>query len=211
EPPDCSGGGGGDVAGDVSGNGMRQSRQLTRRAAFAHRHIFIDPTPDAPASFAERERLFKLPRSSWADYNAKLISAGGGIFERKAKSIKLTPEIKSLFGIEASAITPADLIRTLLRAKIDLLWLGGIGTYVKASSETSADVGDRANDALRVDGKELNCKVVGEGANLGVTQRGRIEYSRAGQDGKGGRINTDAIDNSAGVSTSDHEVNIKIL
>ncbi len=201
----------GDMSGDVFGNGMLQSRHIKMLAAFDHRHIFIDPAPDPLASFAERERLYHLPRSSWADYNSKLISTGGGLFDRKAKSIKLSPEIKSLFGIEASAMTPADLIRALLRAKVDLLWLGGIGTYVKASSESSADVGDRANDALRVDGRELMCKVVGEGANLGVTQRGRVEYARVGQEGKGGRIDTDAIDNSAGVSTSDHEVNIKIL
>jgi glutamate dehydrogenase len=201
----------GDMSGDVFGNGMLQSRHIKMLAAFDHRHIFIDPSPDPQASFAERERLFHLPRSSWADYNAKLISTGGGIFERKAKSIKLTAEIKALFGIEASAATPADLIRTLLRARVDLLWLGGIGTYVKAAGESNADAGDRANDALRVDGRELMCKVLGEGANLGITQRGRIEYSRSGQEGKGGRINTDAIDNSAGVSTSDHEVNIKIL
>jgi glutamate dehydrogenase len=201
----------GDMSGDVFGNGMLQSRHTKMLAAFDHRHIFIDPAPDPQASFAERERLFHLARSSWADYNAKLISTGGGVFERKAKSIKLTAEIKALFGIEASAITPADLIRTLLRARVDLLWLGGIGTYVKAAGESNADAGDRANDALRVDGRELMCKVVGEGANLGVTQRGRVEYSRLAQEGKGGRINTDAIDNSAGVSTSDHEVNIKIL
>jgi glutamate dehydrogenase len=196
----------GDMAGDVFGNGMLLSPHIRLVAAFNHQHIFLDPSPDAAAGLAERRRLFALPRSSWADYDRSLISAGGGIFERSLKSIPLTQEVRSLLAIDASSATPADLIRAMLRAPVDLLWFGGIGTYVKASRESHAEVGDRANDALRVDGKEIAAKVVGEGANLGVTQRGRIEYAL-----KGGRINTDAIDNSAGVDTSDHEVNLKIL
>jgi glutamate dehydrogenase len=196
----------GDMSGDVFGNGMLRSRKTKLLVAFDHRHIFIDPSPDPEKAFVERERLFKLPRSSWADYDKKLISKGGGVFERSLKSIKLTAEMKTLLGVEADNLTPAELIKAALKAPFDLLWLGGIGTYVKASDETNAEVGDRANDALRVDGAELRVRVVGEGANLGVTQRGRIEYAQ-----KGGHINTDAIDNSAGVDTSDHEVNIKIL
>jgi glutamate dehydrogenase len=196
----------GDMSGDVFGNGMLRSRKSKLLVAFDHRHIFVDPTPDPEKSFAERERLFKLPRSSWADYDKSLISKGGGVFERSLKSIKLTAEIKTLLGVAADTLTPAELIKAALKAPVDLLWLGGIGTYVKASDETNAEVGDRANDALRVDGRELRARVVGEGANLGVTQRGRIEYAQGG-----GRINTDAIDNSAGVDTSDHEVNIKVL
>ncbi|HEX2115683.1 MAG TPA: NAD-glutamate dehydrogenase, partial [Alphaproteobacteria bacterium] len=196
----------GDMSGDVFGNGMLRSRKTKLLVAFDHRHVFVDPSPDPEKSFAERERLFKLPRSSWADYDAKLISKGGGVFERTLKSIKLTAEMKALLGVDAENLTPAELVKAALKAPVDLLWLGGIGTYVKASDETHAEVGDRANDALRVDGTELRARVVGEGANLGVTQRGRIEYAQAG-----GRINTDAIDNSAGVDTSDHEVNIKIL
>jgi glutamate dehydrogenase len=185
----------GDMSGDVFGNGMLLSR-----------HIFLDPNPDPEASFRERERLFNLPRSSWADYNRNLMSNGGGIYARSAKSVSLTPEVKKVLNIEADALTPADLIRALLIAPVDLLYNGGIGTYVKATHQTHADVGDRANDAIRVNGAELRCKVVGEGGNLGLTQLGRIEYAL-----NGGKINTDAIDNSAGVDCSDHEVNIKIL
>ena len=198
----------GDMSGDVFGNGMLLSRHIHLLAAFDHRHIFIDPSPDAAASFAERERLFALPRSSWADYDASKISAGGGIFTRSAKSIPLSPEACSALGIDAGAtrMTPAELMHAILRAPADLFYNGGIGTYVKASTETHAQCGDRANDAIRVDGSELRSKVVAEGGNLGCTQLGRIEYALTG-----GLINTDAIDNSAGVDCSDHEVNIKIL
>ncbi|MEE2760434.1 MAG: NAD-glutamate dehydrogenase domain-containing protein, partial [Pseudomonadota bacterium] len=196
----------GDMSGDVFGNGMLLSRHIKLVAAFNHMHIFVDPEPDPTKSFAERRRLFKLPRSGWTDYNAKLISKGGGVFERGAKSIKLSPEIRSRFGIAVNQVTPNELIQILLRAEIELLWFGGIGTYIKASDEAHVDAGDRANDAIRVNGDELRCQVIGEGANLGVTQRGRIEYAVAG-----GRLNTDSVDNSAGVDCSDHEVNIKIL
>ncbi|HEV2606707.1 MAG TPA: NAD-glutamate dehydrogenase domain-containing protein, partial [Xanthomonadaceae bacterium] len=196
----------GDMSGDVFGNGMLLSRHIKLLAAFDHRHIFLDPDPDTEVSFDERARMFALPRSSWADYDAKLISAGGGIHSRSAKSIVLTPQVKAALGITADALAPIDLVNAILKAPVDLLYNGGIGTYVKAQSESHAQVGDRANDALRVNGRELKCKVVAEGGNLGCTQLGRIEYSLAG-----GRINTDAIDNSAGVDTSDHEVNIKIL
>ena len=196
----------GDMSGDVFGNGMLLSEHTRLTAAFNHLHIFVDPSPDPKKSFAERRRLFDLPRSSWSDYDPALISAGGGVFDRKAKSIRLTPEMKAMFGLDQDSATPAELIRAILKAPVDLLWLGGIGTYVKATSETNAEVGDRANDGLRVNGSEVRAKVVGEGANLGFTQRGRIEYAL-----NGGRINTDAVDNSAGVDTSDHEVNIKIL
>ncbi|GAB4188740.1 MAG: NAD-glutamate dehydrogenase [Wenzhouxiangellaceae bacterium] len=196
----------GDMSGDVFGNGMLLSRHIRLQAAFNHLHIFIDPNPDAAASFAERERLFNLPRSSWDDYNRDCISKGGGIWSRNAKSIELTPEIRGWLGIEAQRLTPQELIRHLLRAPVDLFWNGGIGTYVKASTESHADADDRTNNALRIDASELRCKVVGEGGNLGLTQRARIEYALAG-----GRINTDFIDNSAGVDCSDHEVNIKIL
>ncbi len=196
----------GDMSGDVFGNGMLMSRQLRLLAAFDHRHVFVDPDPDAERSFAERQRLFRLPRSSWADYQRALISPGGGVFERSAKSVPISPEMKRAFDIEADHLTPAELIRKLLTARVDLLWFGGIGTYVKAPSESHAEVGDRANDALRVNGDEIRAKVIGEGANLAVTQRGRVAFALAG-----GRIDTDAIDNSAGVDTSDHEVNIKIL
>src|SRR5215470_7053387 len=196
----------GDMSGDVFGNGMLLSRHIQLLAAFNHLHIFLDPDPDPEASWRERKRLFDLPRSAWSDYDPKFISAGGGVYERKAKSIKLSAQVKKRFGIAKDSMTPAELIQLLLKAEIDLLWLGGIGTYVKASDETHAEVGDRANDALRVNATDLRCKVVGEGANLGFTQRARIEYAL-----KGGRINTDAVDNSAGVDTSDHEVNIKIL
>jgi glutamate dehydrogenase len=201
----------GDMSGDVFGNGLLRSPHTLLVGAFDHRHIFVDPAPDAARAFAERERLFKLPRSSWADYDAKLISEGGGVFDRKAKSIKLSPQVKALFGIAADSVTPFELMKAMLKAEVDLLWFGGIGNYVKATAETNADAGDRANDSIRVNGAEIRARVIGEGANLGCTQRGRIEYAQAGCGGKGGRVNTDAIDNSAGVDTSDHEVNIKIL
>ncbi|MDJ0950098.1 MAG: NAD-glutamate dehydrogenase [Alphaproteobacteria bacterium] len=196
----------GDMAGDVFGNGMLLSKHIKLIGAFNHMHIFVDPDPDPAASWDERKRLFDTPRSTWADYDAKLISTGGGVFERSAKSVQLSPEIKRLFGLTRDSMTPNELIKAMLKAEIDLLWFGGIGTYVKSRRESQADAGDRANDALRIDGRELGAKVVGEGANLGVTQLGRIEYALAG-----GRINTDALDNSAGVDCSDHEVNIKIL
>lgn len=195
----------GDMSGDVFGNGMLQSKHIRLVAAFNHQHIFIDPNPDAAASFKERQRLFNLPRSSWSDYDSKLISAGGGIFERKAKSIHLSRQIKELLDINRNDITPEELIRKILSARVDLLWNGGIGTYVKASSESNESVGDKTNDTVRINGAELRCKVVGEGGNLGFTQLGRIEYAL-----KGGRLNTDAIDNSGGVDCSDHEVNMKI-
>ena len=196
----------GDMSGDVFGNGMLLSRHTLLVAAFDHRHIFIDPQPNAATSFRERERLFALPRSSWDDYSRKLISRGGGIWPRSAKSIPLGPEARTLLGIEASAATPVEVMRSILRMRVDLLWNGGIGTYVKAADESHAEVRDRANDAIRADGRELRAKVVGEGGNLGATQRGRVEYAQAG-----GRVNTDFIDNSAGVNTSDVEVNVKIL
>ena len=196
----------GDMSGDVFGNGMLLSRHIRLVAAFDHRHVFLDPNPDAEKSFKERERMFNLPRSSWADYDAKLISGGGGIWPRSAKSIPLSKEAAAVLGAEPGNYAPTELLRVILKAPVDLLWNGGIGTYVKAGNESHAEVGDRANDAIRLNGSELRCKVVGEGGNLGCTQRGRIEYSLAG-----GRINTDFIDNSAGVDCSDHEVNIKIL
>jgi glutamate dehydrogenase len=196
----------GDMSGDVFGNGMLLSRHIRLVAAFDHRHVFLDPSPDAEKSFKERERMFNLPRSSWADYDAKLISAGGGIWPRSAKSIPLSKEAAAVLGAEPGNYAPTELLRVILKAPVDLLWNGGIGTYIKAGSESHAEVGDRANDAIRLNGSELRCKVVGEGGNLGLTQRGRIEYSLAG-----GRLNTDFIDNSAGVDCSDHEVNIKIL
>ncbi|MFD1542096.1 NAD-glutamate dehydrogenase [Nonomuraea guangzhouensis] len=198
----------GDMSGDVFGNGMLLSQHIRLVAAFDHRHIFIDPDPDTARSFAERQRLFALPRSSWADYDTKLISAGGGVHPRTAKSIPITPQIREALSIPAAvtSMTPNDLISAILRAPVDLLWNGGIGTYVKASTESNADVGDKANDSLRVDAAELRCKVIGEGGNLGFTQLARIEFARGG-----GLVNTDFIDNSAGVDTSDHEVNIKIL
>ncbi|MER5974699.1 NAD-glutamate dehydrogenase [Streptomyces sp. NPDC002055] len=204
----------GDMSGDVFGNGMLLSEHIRLVAAFDHRHIFIDPNPDAAVSYAERRRLFELPRSSWADYNTELLSQGGGIHPRSAKAIPINAQIRAALGIEArvTKMTPADLMKAILHAPVDLLWNGGIGTYVKASTESHADAGDKANDAIRVDGQDLRVKVVGEGGNLGLTQRGRIEFALSGgPDGRGGKINTDAIDNSAGVDTSDHEVNIKIL
>ncbi|MCX4859801.1 NAD-glutamate dehydrogenase [Streptomyces canus] len=198
----------GDMSGDVFGNGMLLSEHIRLVAAFDHRHIFIDPKPDAATSYAERRRVFELPRSSWADYNTELISAGGGVFPRTAKAIQVNAHIREALGIEdkVTKMTPADLMKAILKAPVDLLWNGGIGTYVKASTETHADVGDKANDPIRVDGADLRVRVVGEGGNLGLTQLGRIEFAL-----HGGKINTDAIDNSAGVDTSDHEVNIKIL
>ena len=198
----------GDMSGDVFGNGMLLSRHIRLVAAFDHRHIFLDPNPETTKSFFERERMFKLPRSSWADYDHSLISKGGGIFPRSAKSIPVSAEARVALGIEgdAAAMSPNDLMRAILQAPVDLLWNGGIGTYVKAESETNADAGDRANNAIRVNGRELRCKLVGEGGNLGCTQRGRIEAALNGV-----LLNTDFIDNSAGVDTSDHEVNIKIL
>ncbi|SMF09719.1 glutamate dehydrogenase (NAD) [Tistlia consotensis] len=195
----------GDMGGDVFGNGMLLSRHIRLLGAFNHLHIFIDPDPDPAKSWKERKRLFDAAKG-WDQYDVKLISKGGGVFDRKAKSIKLSAEMKAAFGLAQDVVTPNELIRGLLRCPVELLWFGGIGTYVKASEESHLDVGDRANDGLRVNGEELGAKVVGEGANLGMTQKGRIEFALAG-----GRLNTDAIDNSAGVDCSDHEVNIKIL
>ncbi|WP_157754753.1 NAD-glutamate dehydrogenase [Nigerium massiliense] len=198
----------GDMAGDVFGNGMLRSRHTKLVAAFNHQHIFLDPDPDPEASFAERERLFHLDRSTWADYDASLISPGGGVYERTLKAITLTPQVRAVLGLEDAVeeLTPTQLITAILKAPVDLLWNGGIGTYVKSAAETNADVGDKANDAVRVNGGDVRARVAGEGGNLGWTQAGRIEYAH-----NGGRINTDFIDNSAGVDTSDHEVNIKIL
>ncbi|WP_060180438.1 NAD-glutamate dehydrogenase [Streptomyces sp. IMTB 1903] len=203
----------GDMSGDVFGNGMLLSEHIRLVAAFDHRHIFIDPTPDAATSYAERRRLFELPRSSWADYDPSLISAGGGIHPRSAKAVPVTAQMRAALGIEAGVtkMTPAELMQAILKAPVDLVWNGGIGTYVKATSETHADVGDKANDAIRVNGCDVRAQVIGEGGNLGLTQLGRIEFARSGAGGEGGKVNTDAIDNSAGVDTSDHEVNIKIL
>ncbi|MFC9735985.1 NAD-glutamate dehydrogenase [Streptomyces roseolus] len=204
----------GDMSGDVFGNGMLLSEHIRLVAAFDHRHIFIDPNPDAATSYAERRRLFELPRSSWADYDASLLSAGGGIHPRTAKSIPVNAHMRAALGIEdgVTKLTPAELMKAILQSPVDLLWNGGIGTYVKSSVESNADVGDKANDAIRVDGQDVRAKVVGEGGNLGATQLGRIEFARSGgPERTGGKINTDAIDNSAGVDTSDHEVNIKIL
>ncbi|BFI96564.1 MAG: NAD-glutamate dehydrogenase [Rhodanobacter sp.] len=198
----------GDMSGDVFGNGMLLSRHIKLVAAFDHRHVFLDPNPDVERSFVERERMFKLPRSSWEDYDKSLISAGGGVWPRTAKAIPVSPEVRAALGLKADVaqMAPNELLNAILKAPVDLLWNGGIGTYVKASSETHADARDRANNGLRVDGGELRCKVVGEGGNLGMTQKGRIEAAQ-----KGVLLNTDFIDNSAGVDTSDHEVNIKIL
>ncbi len=197
----------GDMSGDVFGNGMLLSKQIRLQAAFNHMHIFIDPDPQDPERlWEERKRMFDLPRSSWMDYDQSLISEGGGIFDRSAKSVELTPQIKALTGLSSDAVTPDELIHGLLKSDCELLWFGGIGTYIKASNETNADAGDRANDAMRINGVDLKAKVIGEGANLGLTQAGRIEAALNGV-----RLNTDAIDNSAGVDSSDHEVNIKIL
>ncbi|QWF83456.1 NAD-glutamate dehydrogenase [Amycolatopsis sp. CA-230715] len=198
----------GDMAGDVFGNGMLLSEHIRLVAAFNHMHVFLDPNPDAASSFAERKRLFDLPRSSWDDYDRSLISEGGGIYSRAAKTIPITPQVRAALGLPdgVQKLAPIELMKAILLAPVDLLWNGGIGTYVKAESESHADAGDKANDALRVDGKDLQVKVVGEGGNLGLTQLGRIEFAR-----NGGKINTDALDNSAGVDCSDHEVNIKIF
>ncbi|MDX1433832.1 MAG: NAD-glutamate dehydrogenase [Gammaproteobacteria bacterium] len=196
----------GDMSGDVFGNGMLLSRHIRLLGAFNHLHVFLDPDPDPEASFKERERLFAMGRSTWQDYDAKLISKGGGVFARSAKSIPLTPEVRAMLDTEATAMAPNELIRAMLKAPVDLLWNGGIGTYVKASFEHNDQVGDRSNDNVRIDAAALRCRVVGEGGNLGFTQLGRIEFAA-----NGGRVNTDAIDNSAGVDCSDHEVNIKIL
>jgi len=198
----------GDMSGDVFGNGMLLSEHIRLVVAFDHRHVFVDPYPDAATSFAERRRLFDLPRSSWADYDLSLISPGGGAFARTLKSVPVTPEMAQALALPPGtrSLTPDDLIRAALQAPVDLLWNGGIGTYVKSQSETNMDVGDKSNDRIRINGHDLRCKVIGEGGNLGLTQLGRIEAARHGV-----RLNTDAIDNSAGVDTSDHEVNIKIL
>jgi glutamate dehydrogenase len=201
----------GDMSGDVFGNGMLLSRHIKLLAAFDHRHIFLDPKPDPEATFKERERLFNLPRSSWDDYDKRLISRGGGVFPRAAKTIAVTAEVAAALEIDAGELTPPELLKAILKAPADLLYNGGIGTYVKASRQSNAEVGDRANDAIRINGAELRCKVVAEGGNLGFTQLGRVEYAQHGARGAGGRIYTDAIDNSAGVDCSDHEVNIKIL
>ena len=196
----------GDMSGDVFGNGMLLSANTRLLAAFNHLHIFIDPNPDPATSLAERERLFRLPRSTWADYNPALISQGGGVFARSDKTIAISPEMKAAFDIQEDSLPPTELISCLLKAPVDLIWNGGIGTYIKASDETNAQVGDRANDALRINGCDVRAKIIGEGGNLGMTQRGRIEAAQNGV-----RLNTDAIDNSGGVNCSDHEVNIKIL
>lgn len=196
----------GDMSGDVFGNGMMYSQNIRLIAAFDHRNIFIDPNPDAKISYAERVRLFNLPMSSWEDYDPKLLSEGGGIFKRSLKSIKLTPQVKQALQIESDSLPPSELIKAVLKAPVDLLFNGGVGTYVKSSQESNMDVGDRTNDYCRINGNELRCKVVGEGGNLGFTQLGRIEFAL-----NGGLINTDFIDNSAGVDCSDHEVNLKIL
>jgi glutamate dehydrogenase len=196
----------GDMSGDVFGNGLIYSKNLKLVAAFDHRHIFLDPDPDPVLSYHERLRLFNLPSSSWEDYNLQLLSKGGAVYKRSVKAISLSPEIKKVLAIEDDSVMPNELIRAILKAPVDLLWNGGIGTYVKASTENHADVGDKTNDLNRVNGNELRCKVVGEGGNLGFTQRGRIEYAL-----NQGIINTDFIDNSAGVDCSDHEVNLKIL
>ena len=203
----------GDMSGDVFGNGLLCSEHTRLVAAFDHRDIFIDPDPDAAASFAERRRLFDLPRSSWKDYDTTLISEGGGVWPRSAKSIPVSAQARQVLGLDEGvrALTPAELMKAILVAPVDLLWNGGIGTYVKASEETNADAGDKANDAIRVNGEDLRATCIGEGGNLGFTQLGRVEYARLGAGGHGGRMNTDFIDNSAGVDTSDHEVNIKIL
>jgi glutamate dehydrogenase len=198
----------GDMSGDVFGNGMLLSEHIRLVAAFDHRHIFLDPNPDATLSYAERRRLFELPRSSWADYDAELISAGGGVYERTRKSVPVTPEVAQALDIAdgVTKLSPVELIHRILLAPVDLLWIGGIGTYVKAADETQFDAGDKANDGLRANANELRCRVIGEGGNLGLTQPGRVQYARLG-----GHLNTDATDNCAGVDTSDHEVNLKIL
>jgi glutamate dehydrogenase len=193
------------MSGDVFGNGMLLSRHIKLIGAFNHQHIFIDPNPDPEATWIERKRLFDLQRSSWTDYDSKVLSKGGAVYDRSAKSITVSPEAQQRLGLASASLTPQDLIQALLRQNVDLLWFGGIGTYIKARGESHADVGDPGNDAIRVSAGELGAKVIGEGANLAMTQRARIEYALGG-----GRLNTDAVDNSAGVDTSDHEVNIKI-
>ena len=195
----------GDMAGDVFGNGMLMSNKMELVAAFNHLHIFIDPYPDPTVSYWEK-RLFDLPRSSWEDYNKKNISSGGGVFSRQIKKIRISTEMKGRFLIDQEFLTPNELIKKILEAPVDLLWNGGIGTYIKSSSELNSDVGDKSNDNVRINGKDLRVKVIGEGGNLGITQLGRVEYSL-----KGGACNTDFIDNVGGVDCSDHEVNIKIL
>ncbi|MBF6317663.1 NAD-glutamate dehydrogenase [Nocardia cyriacigeorgica] len=198
----------GDMSGDVFGNGMLLSEHIRLVAAFDHRHIFLDPNPDAASSFAERRRMFELPRSSWADYDKTLISEGGGVWDRTVKSVPISPQARQALGLadEVTALSPPELVRAILLAPVQLLWNGGIGTYIKASTESNADVGDKSNDAVRVDGNQLRVNVIGEGGNLGATALGRIEFCR-----NGGKMNTDALDNSAGVDCSDHEVNIKVL
>lgn len=204
DPITCAGIG--DMSGDVFGNGMLLSSSMKVVAAFNHMHIFLDPNPDPARSFEERQRLFRLPRSSWDDYKRELISAGGGIFRRASKIIELTPEVRALLGTDRETMSGEEVVRTILTLPVDLLWNGGIGTYVKASAQTHAEVGDRVNDAVRVSATEVKARVIGEGGNLGFTQAARIEYARLG-----GRLNTDAVDNSGGVDMSDHEVNLKIL
>jgi glutamate dehydrogenase len=202
----------GDMSGDVFGNGMLLSRHIKLVAAFDHRHVFLDPDPDPDASFEARKRLFEQDRSAWDDYDQDAISEGGGVYERTAKSVPISDQVKRALGIEEDKLSPPELIRAILCAPVDLLWNGGIGTYVKASGESHAEVGDKANDPLRANARELRCRVVGEGGNLGFTQRARIEYAQeGGPEHEGGAIYTDSIDNAAGVNTSDHEVNIKIL
>ncbi|GIJ45646.1 NAD-glutamate dehydrogenase [Virgisporangium aliadipatigenens] len=204
----------GDMSGDVFGNGMLLSEHIRLVAAFDHRHVFLDPDPDASVSFRERKRMFDLPRSSWADYDTSLISEGGGVWPRTAKSIPVAPQVRAVLGLPetVTTLTPPELMRAIVKAPVDLFWNGGIGTYVKASTESHGDVGDKANDAIRVNGRDLRCRVVGEGGNLGLTQCGRIEFARyGGPEHTGGYVATDFIDNSAGVDCSDHEVNIKIL
>ncbi|MST34072.1 NAD-glutamate dehydrogenase, partial [Acidimicrobiaceae bacterium USS-CC1] len=196
----------GDMSGDVFGNGMLQSQAIALVAAFDHRHVFLDPDPDPKASFAERQRLAALGRSSWDDYDRTAISEGGGVWSREAKTVPLSPQARRALGVTAAELSPPELISAILRAPVDLLWFGGIGTYIKASDEADSEVGDHANDAVRVTADQVRARVLAEGGNLGVTQRGRIRYSR-----RGGRINADFIDNAAGVATSDREVNLKIL
>jgi glutamate dehydrogenase len=196
----------GDMSGDVFGNGVLLSQAIKLVAVFDHRNIFIDPDPDPERSYRERERVFALARSSWRDYNPALLSRGGGVYDRSAKAIPLSPEARKLLDVEGGEPSGEEVIRKILTARVDLLYNGGIGTYVKAESEEHGDVGDRANDRVRVNGREVRARVIGEGGNLGLTQKGRLEYWAAG-----GRLNTDAVDNSGGVDTSDHEVNIKIL
>ncbi|MDP7464483.1 MAG: NAD-glutamate dehydrogenase, partial [SAR324 cluster bacterium] len=196
----------GDMSGDVFGNGMLLSHTIRLQAAFNHLHIFLDPDPEPETSWQERDRIFRLPRSTWKDYPPDLISAGGGVFDRKAKAIPLSPQAQVLLGVDADSLTGDEVIRAILRMEVDLLWFGGIGTYVKSPLQSNLHVGDQANDNVRIDSTELRAKVVGEGANLGFTQLARIDYSNRGR-----LLNMDAIDNSAGVNMSDYEVNLKIL